>query len=57
MSKQRIVLTGVLLGVVVVIGGVGAVGLWKYHEEPQFCGICHIMERYLESWRLTSFLG
>jgi len=57
MSKQRIVLTGVLLGVAVVIGGVGAVGLWKYHEEPQFCGICHIMERYLESWRLTSFLG
>lgn len=23
---------------------------WKYHEQPQFCATCHIMEPYLESW-------
>jgi cytochrome c nitrite reductase small subunit len=49
MSKKRIVVIGVLLGVV-VIGGVGAVAAWKYHELPQFCATCHIMDPYLESW-------
>ena len=33
----------------VVLGGVGAVGSWQYHEQPQFCATCHIMEPYLES--------
>jgi len=50
LSKRRIVVIGVLLGVV-LIGGVGAVGLWKYHEQPQFCATCHIMDPYLESWQ------
>src|SRR4030042_488619 len=49
MSKKRIIVIAVLLGVV-VIGGVGAIGLWKYHEQPQFCATCHIMQPYLESW-------
>ena len=52
MSKRRIVIIGVLLGVV-VIGGVGAIGLWKYHELPQFCATCHIMDPYLESWQAS----
>jgi len=34
---------------VVVIGGVGVIGLWRYHEQPQFCDTCHIMDPYLES--------
>jgi len=33
----------------VVLGGVGAAGFWQYHEQPQFCATCHIMEPYLES--------
>ena len=49
MSKNRIVVIVVLLGMVVV-GGVGAVGFWQYHEQPQFCATCHIMDPYLESW-------
>ncbi|HEM62267.1 MAG TPA: cytochrome c3 [Chloroflexi bacterium] len=49
MSKRRIVIIGVLLGVV-VIGGVGAIAFWEYHERPEFCATCHIMEPYLESW-------
>jgi len=48
MSKKRIVVIAVLLGVV-VLGGVGAVSLWRYHEQPQFCATCHIMKPYLES--------
>jgi cytochrome c nitrite reductase small subunit len=48
MSKKRIVVIAV--AGVVVIGGVGAVGLWTYHEQPQFCATCHIMQPYLESW-------
>ncbi|MCJ7619633.1 MAG: hypothetical protein MUP64_05385 [Anaerolineae bacterium] len=55
MSRKRVAVISVLLGVVVV-GGVGAVAAWKYHEQPQFCATCHIMGPYLESWRLTSFL-
>jgi len=55
MSRKRIVVIAVLLGVVVV-GGVGAAGFWQYHEEPQFCATCHIMDPYLESWQ-TSDLG
>lgn len=49
MSRKRVIVIGVLLGVV-VIGGVGAIGLWTYHERPEFCATCHIMEPYLESW-------
>jgi len=45
-----------LLGMVVV-GGVGAVGLWQYHEQPQFCATCHIMEPYLESWNGSDLLA
>jgi len=52
MSKKRIVVIGVLLGVV-VIGGVGAVAAWKYHEQPQFCGTCHIMDPYVASWQAS----
>jgi len=55
MSRKRTVVIAVLLGVV-VLGGVGAVGFWQYHEQPQFCGTCHIMYPYVESWQLTSFL-
>jgi cytochrome c nitrite reductase small subunit len=48
MSRRRIVTIIVLA--VVVLGGVGAVGLWQYHETPQFCGTCHIMDPYVTSW-------
>jgi len=54
MSKKRIVVIAVLLGVV-VLGGVGAVGFWQYHEQPEFCGTCHIMDPYLESWQSSDY--
>ncbi|MDH4207754.1 MAG: cytochrome c3 family protein [Anaerolineae bacterium] len=55
MSKKWIILIAVLLAAVVV-GGVGAVAFWEYHEQPQFCGTCHIMDPYVESWQ-SSALG
>jgi cytochrome c nitrite reductase small subunit len=55
MSRKWSVLIVVLLAVV-VLGGVGAVGFWRYHETPQFCGTCHVMDPYLESWQ-SSDLG
>jgi cytochrome c nitrite reductase small subunit len=54
MSRTRIVVIAVLL-VVVALGGVGAVGLWQYHEQPEFCGTCHIMDPYLESWQALDY--
>jgi cytochrome c nitrite reductase small subunit len=54
MSKKRMVVIAVLLGVV-VLGGVGAIGFWQYHEQPQFCATCHIMEPYLESWLASDY--
>ena len=54
MSKKRVVVIAVLLGVV-VLGGVGAVGFWQYHEQPEFCGTCHIMDPYLESWQASDY--
>jgi len=54
MSRKRTVVIVVLLGVV-VLGGVGAVGFWQYHEQPQFCATCHIMDPYLESWQSSDY--
>jgi cytochrome c nitrite reductase small subunit len=49
MSRKRILALMVLLAVV-VLGGAGAMGFWQYHERPEFCATCHIMEPYLASW-------
>jgi cytochrome c nitrite reductase small subunit len=54
MSRKRIFIIGALLAVV-VLGGVGAVGFWQYHEQPQFCATCHLMDPYLESWQTPGF--
>ncbi len=43
--------------VVVVLGGGGGIAAWEYHEQPQFCGTCHIMDTYLESWESPELLA
>lgn len=50
MSNRLRVVIG-LVAAIVVLGGVGAAGFWKYHEQPQFCATCHVMQPYLESWQ------
>jgi cytochrome c nitrite reductase small subunit len=54
MSRKRNIVIAVLLAVV-VIGGVGAVAFWEYHERPEFCATCHIMEPYLASWQASDY--
>jgi hypothetical protein len=39
---------------VIIIAGLA---LWNYHEQPQFCATCHIMQPYLESWQSSDFLA
>jgi formate-dependent nitrite reductase cytochrome c552 subunit len=48
------VIVGVAAVVVIIIAGVA---LWNYHEQPQFCATCHIMQPYLESWESSPFLA
>jgi hypothetical protein len=53
MSRKKIVVIALLA--VVVVGGVGALGFWEYHERPEFCATCHIMEPYLASWQESEY--
>ena len=47
----------VIVGVVVVVVIIAGVALWNYHEQPQFCAICHIMQPYLDSWESPPLLA
>jgi hypothetical protein len=42
--------------VLVVVVAAGAGG-WVYHEEPEFCATCHIMQPYLDSWNEAESLA
>ncbi len=53
MSRKKII--AIILLAVVAVGGVGAVGFWQYHERPEFCATCHIMQPYLESWQESDY--
>ncbi|MGA9347940.1 MAG: cytochrome c3 family protein [Anaerolineae bacterium] len=48
---------GLIVGIAAVVIIIAGVALWKYHEQPQFCAICHIMQPYLESWESSPFLA
>jgi len=50
--KTWIILGAVLAALLVLIGGA-----WIYHEQPQFCATCHIMQPYLDSWTETGYLA
>jgi nitrate/TMAO reductase-like tetraheme cytochrome c subunit len=50
--KTWIILGAVIAGLVLVAGGG-----WVYHEQPQFCATCHIMQPYLDSWKTTGALA
>lgn len=41
---------GILAGILIIFGGGGLGGAEYYTSRPQFCGTCHIMEPYFESW-------
>src|SRR4030043_1598867 len=29
-------------------------GIFRYSESPSFCGLCHNMKEYVESWKMSS---
>jgi cytochrome c nitrite reductase small subunit len=54
MRRRRI---WIILGAVAVVIIVAGVAAWEYHEQPQFCGLCHIMDPYLASWESSNLLA
>jgi len=42
---------------VLFIAAIGGGVLWNYHDEPEFCTTCHIMDPYLESWASPPLLA
>ncbi len=46
----------ILVGVAIFIGAGTGVGLLKAGENPSFCGICHIITPYYQSWHEGVFL-
>ncbi len=49
--RRRLVL--VVLGGLLVVGAVGLAGLWQVSASPQFCNSCHIMEPYVQAWKVS----
>jgi hypothetical protein len=43
------------IAIVAVAAIVGGMALWDYHEQPEFCAVCHIMEPYLETWQESDY--
>lgn len=46
----------IAIGVAVLLGAVAAGGLLKASEKPSFCGTCHIIKPYYESWNTGMLL-
>lgn len=46
----------IVLGAGIVLGGLTAGGLLKASENPAFCGTCHIITPYYESWNEGALL-
>jgi cytochrome c nitrite reductase small subunit len=49
--RKFLVIGGIAVGILLLLGAAG----WNYHEQPNFCSTCHIMEPYLESWNSSDF--
>jgi len=48
-GKRRILSLLLLLLIVVLFAGI-----FRYSESPSFCGLCHNMQEYVESWKTSS---
>jgi len=49
-ARKKKVLYGLLFFLVVLL----FVGGFKYSESPSFCGLCHNMKEYIDSWKTSS---
>lgn len=46
--NKKVVL--IVIGAGILLGAITAGGLLKASENPSFCGLCHIIEPFYESW-------
>lgn len=49
-KKRWLVRIGIACAGVVLLGGASLGGAEYYTSRPQFCGTCHVMDPYFESW-------
>ncbi|WP_374712905.1 cytochrome c3 family protein [Symbiobacterium terraclitae] len=54
--KRPLVIGGVVLGLLLLGGGL-ILGAVAYHHNPSSCGLCHIMEPHVASWRTPGTLA
>lgn len=54
MKHFRFTVAGYALGMVVGLGMVMTYGAMSVSSKPAFCGSCHVMEPYYESWEVSS---
>ena len=54
MKKTVVISIGVVVAVAVI--AVAGMALWNYHEQPEFCVMCHVMDPYLETWSESDYL-
>ena len=49
-KRKKKVIYGLLFFLFIVL----FVGVFKYSESPSFCGLCHNMREYVDSWKTSS---
>lgn len=54
MKVGRFTIAGYVVGLVVGIGLIVAYGAMEVSSTPAFCGSCHVMEPYFDSWETSS---
>jgi len=47
--KKKYKIIGIIVAILFVPTLIGAIG-WEYHEKPQFCANCHLIQPYVDSW-------
>ena len=55
--RRRWTLWGLVAGVVVAFGLLATLMMVHVSSQPGFCGSCHVMAPYYESWRTSSHGG
>ena len=49
-ERKKKVFWGLLVFILIVLFA----GIFKYSENPSFCGLCHNMKEYVDSWKTSS---
>lgn len=53
LKKKRVWIPSIIVILLVIIGNIG----WSFHDDPEFCTTCHIMDSYLETLESPPFLA